>query len=148
MISETSPSPSELLCETRTRGAPWDAMCKASLFDPIAIEEINYALGQYSAAPIGDVKLPPQDELLLLHYRYLGFERTLARHRQLRSGLGTTDVANGWGHQYSWSEQQLRDDWSAFEENAIDVPKRAGSKDLRYPFTPWWEPLRSRESKG
>src|ERR1700730_2445288 len=91
MISSDFPSPSEMLCATRTFGAPWEQMCKASLFDPTAIEEINYGPGRHVAEPTGSVRLPPRDELLLLHYKYLGFVQTLARHWQLRSGLRTQD---------------------------------------------------------
>lgn len=145
MISEEFPGPSEMLCETRTQGAPRRGLCKASLFDPKAIEEVNYSPGRHVAAPTGNVKLPPQDELLLLHYKYLGFERTLARHRQLRSGLGTKDIANGWGHQYSWSEAQLRDNWNAFAEKAVDVRKHARSP-WDYPLPRWWEGFRSRST--
>ena len=146
MISEQFPSPSEMLCETRTQGAPRLGMCKASLFDPMAIDEINYSHGRHVAAPTGNVKLPLQDELLLLHYKYLGFEHTLARHRQLRSGLGTKDIANGWGQQYSWSEAQLRDNWNVFAEKAVDVRKRACSPDRDYPLTLWWADFRSRST--
>jgi glycosyltransferase involved in cell wall biosynthesis len=147
MISEDFPSPSEMLCGTRTLGAPWKQMCKVSLFDPTAIEEINYGPGRHVATPAGNVRLPPRDELLLLHYKYLDFARTLARHQQLRAGLRTKDVANGWGHKYSWSEMQLKDDWRAFAKKAVDVREHARFPDTYYPFEGWWEHLRSRESK-
>jgi hypothetical protein len=139
MISEVFPGPSEILCETRTQGAPRQGMCKASLFDPMAIEEVNYGVGRHVAAPTGDVRLPSEDELLLLHYKYLGFEHTLARHRQLRSGLGTKDIENGWGLRYSFSELQLRDDWNSFAEKAVDVRKTACSPNWDYPLPLWWK---------
>jgi hypothetical protein len=119
-------------------------MCKASLFDPVAIEEINYGIGRHVAAPTGNVRLPPQDELLLLHYKYLGFEHTLARLRQLRSGLGTKDIVNGWGLKYSWSEVQLRDNWNAIAENAVEVLDQACSPDWDY--APWWKRFKSRST--
>jgi len=92
------------------------------------------------------VRLPSQDELLLLHYKYLGFEHTLARHRQLRSGLGTKDIVNGWGRRYSFSEVQLKDDWNAFAENAVDFRKPACSPNWDYPLPLWWERLKSRST--
>jgi|GraSoiStandDraft_46_1057282.scaffolds.fasta_scaffold52497_1 hypothetical protein len=144
IISEDFPDPTEMLCESRTQGVPFQAMCKANLFDPTAIEEINYGPGRHAATPIGDVRLPSQAELLLLHYKYLGFERTLARHRQLRTGLGPKDIENGWGQQYSWSETQLRDSWNAVAEKAVDVHKHACSPDLDYSLPPWWDRVRSR----
>jgi hypothetical protein len=93
---------------------------------------------------VGNVCLPPHDELLLLHYKYLGFARTLARHRHLRSGLRPKDFANGWGHKYSWSEMQLKDDWHAVAEKAADIREHVRFPDMHYPFKGWWEHLRSR----
>jgi hypothetical protein len=142
MISPDFPSPSEMLCATRTLGAPWEQMCKASLFDPTAIEEINYGHGRHVAAPVGNVRLPPRDELLLLHYKYLDFARTFTRHQQLRTGLRAQDFANGWGHKYNWSEMELSDDWCAVARNAVDVHEHRLS-DRHYPFQGWWEHLRS-----
>ena len=141
MISEKFPGPSEMLCETRTQGVPWPGMRKASLFDPMAIEEVNYGIGLHVAAPTGNMRAPPQDELLLLHYKYLGFEHTLARLRQLRSGLGTKDIVNGWGLKYSWLEVQLRENWNAIAEKAVDVREHACSPDRDY--TLWWKSLNS-----
>ena len=146
MISPNFPYPKEMLCETRTLGAPWEPMCKVSLFDPNAIEEINYGPGRHVATPIGNVRLASSDELLLLHYKYLDFSRTFARHQQLRSGLRARDFANGWGHKYSWSVAQFRDDWRAVAKNAVDIREHR-LPDKRYPFEGWWEPLRSRWSK-
>jgi hypothetical protein len=143
MISQDFPSPDEMLCATRTLGAPFQQMCKTSLFDPTAIEEINYGPGRHVADPVGNVRLPPHDELLLLHYKYLGFARTLARYRHLRSGLRPKDFANGWGHKYSWSEAQLRDDWRAFAEKTADIREHARFPEMLYPFKGWWEHLRS-----
>ena len=61
MISEKFPGPSEMLCETRTQGILWPGMCKASLFDPMAIEEVNYCIGRHVAAPTGNMRAPPQE---------------------------------------------------------------------------------------
>jgi hypothetical protein len=143
MISPDFPSPDELLSATRTLGAPWVNMCKASIFNPNAIEEINYGPGRHVANPVGNVRLPPHDELLLLHYKYLDFARTFARHQELRSGLRAQDLANEWGHKYSWSQLQLMDDWRAIAEAAVDVRERGRFHDMPYPFKRWWTTLRS-----
>jgi hypothetical protein len=141
MISEEFPGPSELLCQTRTRGVPRQGMCKPSLFDPMAIVEVNYDLGRHQAAPTGNVRLPPQAELLLLHYKSLDFNRTLGRALQLRTGLGPKDIENGWGIHYFASEAQMKQNWSALLEKAVDVHKHTY---WNYPFSPWWEALKSR----
>ena len=117
-------------------------MMKASIFNPNAIMEINFALGRHGAAPIGDVRVPARDEILLLHYKYLNLPRTHARHRELRAGLGTIDLANLWGHKYSWSLDQLEADWRAVAASAVDIRRFVGEGAERYPLDKWWEKFR------
>ena len=83
---------------------------------------------------------PARDELLLLHYKFLGFERTHLRHQQQRSGLRSKDIENRWGYQYSWSEEEFRHIWREFAENAIDV--RTEAAIANYPGARWWDPFR------
>ena len=99
MMSEIFPRPEEQLANTRVHGAPWTQMCKCSVFDPDKIEEINFSPGRHRADPIGRVLAPPRDELLNLHYKYLGFDYVVARHRELRGGMGATDQSKNWGTQ-------------------------------------------------
>jgi hypothetical protein len=136
MISEEFPHRDEVLCETRIYGAPWDEYSKLSLFDPSAIAEIYYAPGRHTAIPTGRVISPPKDELMLLHYKYIGFERTHARQQQLNLGLGPKDFELKFGFQYSWSESELREHWSKFADNAIDV--RTDVAVEAYPGSRWW----------
>ena len=49
-------------------------MCKCSLFDPNRVKEINFNFGRHRVDPIGTIVAPHVDELLNLHYKYLGFE--------------------------------------------------------------------------
>jgi hypothetical protein len=143
MISEESPRSDELLCETRTQGAPWDQRSRLSLFDPTAITEIDYTVGGHGANPIGRVIGPTRDELLILHYKFLGFERTHARHQQQRSGLRSKDLENGWGYQYSWSEEEFEHAWREFARNVIDV--RTDAAIANYPIPQhWWDSFRDR----
>jgi hypothetical protein len=107
MMSRKVPHPDALLCEAHPYGAPWDIYSKLTLFDPSAITEIDYGVGRHHASPTGRVIAPFCDELLLLHYKFLGFERTHARHQQQRSGLRTKDLENSWGYQYTWSEEEF-----------------------------------------
>jgi hypothetical protein len=129
MISEEFLRPGDLPCQTFTYGAPWDTCSKLTLFDPSAISEIDYWVGRHRANPKGQVIAPARDELLLLHYKFLGFERTRARHQQLR-----------WGYQYSWSEEEFRRVWREFAGSAIDV--RADAATANYPGPRWWDPFR------
>jgi hypothetical protein len=141
MISEEFPRSDELLCETRTQGAAWDLYSRLSLFDPTAITEINYSVGGHGANPIGRVIAATRDELLLLHYKFLGFERTHEKHQQQRSGLRSKDLENGWGYQYCWSEKEFRHAWREFARNAIDVRTDAAVANYQIPH--WWDPFRS-----
>lgn len=142
MIADETPEREDILAIRYSRGAPWAQMMKASIFDPDAISEIDFSIGRHSAAPIGRVVAPARDEMLLLHYKYLGFERTAERHRQLRTGLGTLDAERGWGHKYSWSEKQLREDWDDVTRRAVDIHAATKDPRWRYPFEPWWNKYR------
>jgi hypothetical protein len=140
MISETFPQRDGMLCETHTNGAPWDLYSKLALFDPSAIIETNFGVGRHTASPTGRVIAPCHDELLLLHYKFLGFDRTYARHQQQRCGLGTKDLENGWGYQYSWSEEEFRQTWDEFAQNVIDV--RSDAAVGNNPIKRWWDSFR------
>ncbi len=137
MVSEAVPRRGTLLCDALRFGAPWSQMMKPSIFDPAAIAEINFAEGRHSAKPVGTVRVPEREEVLLLHYKYLGEARTHARHRELLSRLGREDSANHWGHKYLWSREQLAADWRHFTEQAVDV--RSAEAEA-YPIGRWWLP--------
>jgi hypothetical protein len=141
MISDEVPGSDALLCEAHTCGAPWNIYSKLTLIDPSAITEINYGVGRHHAGPTGRVIAPANDELLLLHYKFLGLTRTHARHQQQRGGLRSKDLESGWGYQYCWSKEELRNAWGEFARNAIDVHTDAAV--VNYPISRWWEPFRS-----
>jgi hypothetical protein len=142
MISDTLPRDGERLCDVYRQGAPWSQMMKASIFDPRAITDINFTTGRDGAAPVGDIRLPRRDEILLLHYKYLDLSRTYARHRQLLGGLGETDMANRWGHKYAWSFDELAADWNAVLAAAVDVGEFLGANADRYSLPKWWDKFR------
>lgn len=148
MISEEFPAAWERLTTTRTLGAPWCEMNKLRIFNPDAITETDYTVGQHNAQPVGELCFPPRDEMMLLHYKYLGFERTLQRHKAQSRGLGNVDVSNQWGHQYHWSVARLRTEWDAFKERMVDVDR----KDFRPwlvtpPHERWWRPAGFQDSE-
>src|SRR5438034_11836120 len=100
MLSEHFPEHKTLLCQSLTRGACDALYSKLNIFSPNEIDAVNYSPGRHSAAPTGRVVLPARDELLLLHYRYLDFERVRKRYAQvLTTRTGKTDIAMGWGLQ-------------------------------------------------
>lgn len=143
MISEVLPGAGDRLCDTITRGAPWVQMMKPSLFNPDAIREISYTPGRHKADPAGDVRVPATDELLLLHYKYIGLQRTHARHQLLRTGLREGDARNGWAHKYRWSFAQLQDDWKEVAAQAVDTRSVRSDPGAHYPLPRWWEKYRA-----
>jgi glycosyltransferase involved in cell wall biosynthesis len=137
MISEALPRGGEVLCDAFRYGAPWSQMMKPSIFNPAAIDEINFLQGRHIAEPTGTVRAPERDEVQLLHYKYVDPVQTHARHRELLSRLGKEDLDNNWGHKYSWSPEQLAKDWQDFAEQAVDVREIAPEA---YPIARWWLP--------
>ena len=140
MLSWVFPSADRMLCRDVTRGAPAPMMNKLSLFAPHAIQETRFENGRHAARPTGDVRLPARDELLLLHYKYLGLEETQRRHEAYARRLRPTDVAEGWGHKYLWSRDQLEQDWAEVEANAVDISSPGFDLEVLHPHR-WWSDL-------
>jgi hypothetical protein len=165
MLSEQFPKQKTLLCQSLTRGACDAVYSKLNIFSPNEIDAVNFRPGRHSAAPTGRVVLPARDELLLLHYRYLEFERVRKRYAQLLTRQRRTDFAMGWGFHYSWSSEQLRETWKLIGSRLVDIsqpdlrpwethegPRWWRSPDLRaletHEVPPWWRspPIRRRRS--
>lgn len=136
MVAEEFPPPGTHLATSLRSGAPWHVMNKLSLFSPDAIEETGFAVGRHNAAPRGRLVLPRRDELLLLHYKYLGRRYVKERHAFLARGLGALDRANSWGAQYLWDEDGQDEAFRRFAAAAIDTGAPG--------FRPWKTPPRPR----
>lgn len=142
MISPEFPQAGEWLCQTRTMGAPWERMSKVNIFAPDAIESINYTFGRHEVAPTGRVAAPDHDELLLLHYKYMGFERTLQRHAECLARLRTTDLEQRWAHRWSFTPEQLRADWDMFASQLVDISDPNLRPGDTHTGRRWWDRYR------
>jgi hypothetical protein len=142
MLTDRFPESTEWLAETQRSGAPYDMMNKLSIFQPDMLEETNYAPGRHSAAPQGRVVYPKADELLNLHYKYLGVDYVRSRHSLLLSGLGERDREAGLGEHYSRSPAELDLELRHFASEALDY------RDPAVGFTThlerWWRRSRLR----
>jgi hypothetical protein len=134
MVSTEFPAPDEHLATTRTVGAPYAMMSKLRVFDPNALEETNFGIGGHGASPVGRLRLPWRDELLLLHYKLLGIDYTRARSAELRSRLGEHDHAQRWGDHYRG--ERIDQEWTHFAERLVDL------RDPRY--VPWIDHVKGR----
>jgi len=122
MVSEFYPKSNIPVINQISSGAYFEEMNKLSIFNPNAIEKTNYKTGRHSANPKGRVKYPWKDVLLNLHYKYLSFDMTLARHEELNRKLreGDKKEENNFGHRYRWGAEQLQKEWDFFQANSID----------------------------
>jgi hypothetical protein len=137
MLSEQFPE-NELLCQSLTKGACSHWSSKLNIFSPNEIDTINYSPGYHTAAPKGRVVLPAHDELLLLHYKYLGFERLRKRHAQCLTRLLKRDLAMGWGYHYSWSSEQLREAWNHVASQLVDISRPDLRPSDNHIEPRWW----------
>lgn len=124
MLAREFPKTQRRLVDDCTFGAPFDKISKLCVFDPNALDETNFAVGRHSANPTGTVRYPEGDELLNLHFKYLGLEETYERHQLLKTGLGAEDRSLNFGHRYDFSFEQLEEDFRSFEAHGrnLDVP--------------------------
>jgi Glycosyl transferase family 2 len=120
MLADGFPDSADWLAATHVIGAPFDEMNKLSIVDPNQIDETHFTLGRHLAEPAGRVVYPAADEVLNLHYKYLGRDYVQSRHALLAGGLGKIDRNAGLGHQYSLSPDGLAAEWQKFAARALD----------------------------
>jgi len=138
MVTEEFPDYREHLARTRTLGAPSAYYSKLRIFDPDLIDETDFAIGGHGARPTGKLMLPERDELLLLHYKQLGYDYPLQRNRFLIAGLGPIDLKNNWGfHYFRGNEEQtrLRKELSKI---LVDIRDPAYLPWRDHPEPRWW----------
>jgi hypothetical protein len=93
MNHPTMPKDAGLLVEQVTRGRPRIAFNKLSVFNPDAVLETGFGAERHKAEPVGNLKLPHRNELVLWHYKHLGFDRCAAREAIQAARLGQKDKA-------------------------------------------------------
>ncbi|WP_270936843.1 glycosyltransferase family 2 protein [Falsiroseomonas oryzae] len=148
MVADAFPPPDTDLCRSLTLGAPHAPMSKLSLFRPDRLARTNFGRGRHRARPTGRVTFPERDELMLLHYKYLGEGYTAARHALLATGLGARDQASGWGGHYTAESRRLAREFAGFRAAAVDIadPGHEPWRDHREPR--WWRADPDRQDDG
>jgi glycosyltransferase involved in cell wall biosynthesis len=139
MNHPTIPQDRGLLTQIVTRGRPRAVFNKLSIFKPEAVRETGFAPGRHAAEPIGDLKLPARDELMLWHYKHLGFERNAAREAAQALRLGIVDLASGFGQHYLWTKEKRRAFWDEMEREATDLAAAGFVADQAYVGPLWWQ---------
>ncbi len=81
----------------------------------------------------------PRDDVVLWHYKHLGFARNADREAAQAARLGQDDRTQGLGQHYLWGRERLRAFWDEMEAQSVDltgvVPAEAAIRPL------WWEEL-------
>jgi hypothetical protein len=110
MISPNFPPANAILSETVRHGIRSFLHDKMAVFDPNAIEEINYTPGMHVAAPTGRVIFSRKREVKLLHYKQLGLDYVLWRSNELQRRQTDYDRERGWSlHNYRSADEIERD---------------------------------------
>ena len=79
---------------------------------------------------------PTVDELVNLHYKYLGRDYVRSRHSLLLSGLGDLDKALGLGWHYRLAADELDAEWQKFAAAALDY--RDPTVGITTHVERWW----------
>ncbi|KQS53833.1 hypothetical protein ASG17_12770 [Brevundimonas sp. Leaf363] len=136
MICDSKPNLQSLLSRDHRMGCPWRNMGRLAIFNPAEIEETNFKQGRHRADFTGHVVLPAADDVINLHYKYMGEAETHARHRAQGERLGDIDRERGWGHKYGWDAAALSDDFAKFRRGAVDVLTVEHASEYNEPR--WW----------
>jgi hypothetical protein len=122
MVSDSFPSGTQPLFELVTIGTRSSGHDRLCIFNPREITETNFGPGRHEAEPAGLVVWPAYPEVLLLHFKQLGVDYLIARSAELRLGLRSRDLAEGWGMHYTWSAVEIAAKWQAIRAASGPVP--------------------------
>ncbi len=126
MVSLDFPSGKIALTEQITRGFRAVANDKPCIFNPNAIARTNFTLGRHGANPEGEVRWPERPEMLLLHYKTLGWDYYMERMAILASGLKRKDIELGLGAHYLFTEEEHRAFFDRRWRRSAPVPGLSG----------------------
>jgi hypothetical protein len=140
MVSDRFPEPEENLALTVRNGTRDPAYDKPSFFNPSAITNSGFAMARHTATPEGHIVYPEHNEILLLHYKYLGLDYVTARHAELNARRREMDIQNRLGFQYDPDYTVKHFQAIKTATNEIVPPKQALVAKLIYRCknTPLW----------
>ena len=139
MVHDGLPPDEGRLVDAAPYGRPRAAFNKLGIFDPGAITDAGIGHGRHVASPRGEVLLPARDEVMLCHFKHLGFDRWVARDDLLASRRGERDIAEGLGIHYVMTPDERREFWAQLRAEARDLTGVVPDEVAVGPF--WWEGL-------
>ena len=141
MVADHFPAPDAVLSRALTKGAPFGKMNKLSIFSPDEVSP-SFTPGRHKAVLSGGAIYPDRDELMLLHYKFIDFERTLKRQQALNERLGEIDRKNRWGYHYARTRDETRAEWDALSARALDISADGFRPDCHVDGSRWWRETR------
>lgn len=122
MVSDTFPDTELPLCVVVRNGERSIGYDKLCIFNPNALTATGYGGGRHIAAPEGQVVWEKRREIRLLHFKKLGVDYVIDRHRQLAEGLKDGDVHLGLGMHYRWDPEKTTAEFHAVRSRARPLP--------------------------
>lgn len=126
MIADRFPTGDKPLWQVVTRGLRYFPFDKPAIFDPAAIEEMNYGFGRHQANPIGRVVWEQQSQVKLLHYKRLGAAYVSERNSILSRGMRPGDIAKKCGAHYFVTPHEVAAEHEWLSGFAQPVPGLSG----------------------
>lgn len=114
MVSMAFPTTDGQIYDEVRRGVIDSYFSKLVLFDPDAVQEMNYKPGSHFSQPTGRVVFDPQPELMLFHCKYLGLDYVRARYQALAQRRSRAMRQGGFGFQYEWNSAELETEFNAW----------------------------------
>ena len=100
MVGQNFAEPGDNLVRMHRYGTRDKEYDKPAFFNPNAITDSGFGIARHSCKPKGHVVRAELDEILLLHYKYLGEEYVRERHAELNARRRTRDIERSFGWQY------------------------------------------------
>jgi uncharacterized protein (DUF1919 family) len=95
---------------------------KPNLINPKSLIETNWEPGSHQINPIPNV-LPTEFNVLLLHYKHIGFNHEINRRKELRikKNNDITDKNKGYSVEYTFNDDELNEYTKKFYINCKDI---------------------------
>lgn len=126
MIADCFPAEDKPLWQLVTRGLRYFPFDKPAIFNPSAIEEMNYGIGRHQAAPVGRVVWEQQLRVKLLHYKRLGAAYVSERNSILSRGMRAGDIARECGIHYFATPEEVAAEHNWLSGFANPIPDLSG----------------------
>lgn len=122
MYSDAFPTDPRPLSEQVVRGLRDPIYDKPAIFDPRAIDSMNYEVGRHVANPTGNVVFEQNRQIKLLHFKNLGADYVESRNNLLSKGLRNKDRSKRWGEHYFRTRSDVEGDLAHLANRSRRVP--------------------------